>query len=60
MNNDKPKRQSHLAAFKAEIREWKRLTAEEEVLIRIFCSCVAMRMRGEDPAEVLKLKQGRQ
>lgn len=43
-----------LPAFKAEIKQWRRLSNEDESLIRMFCACVAMRMRGEDPATLLE------
>lgn len=43
------RRINFLKAFRTEIKRWKRLSQQEDALLRIFCACVAMRMRGEDP-----------
>ena len=42
-------------SFRAEIRQW-RLSAEEESMIRMIVVCVAIRMRGEKPSDVFKIK----
>jgi len=47
------RRMNFLKAFKTEIKHWKRLSQEEDALLRIFCACVAMRMRGEDPEALM-------
>jgi hypothetical protein len=50
------RRLSFLKAFKLEIASWKRLTIEQESMLRMFSACVAMRMRGEDPKNLLMEK----
>lgn len=47
------KRQRFKDAFRAELREWRRLTSDEEALLRIFCACVALRMKGKTIDSVL-------
>ena len=47
------RRMSFAKAFKAEIMEWRRLSKDDESLLRMFSACVAMRMRGQDPATLL-------
>lgn len=41
-------------AFRAEIRQWK-LSMEEESLIRMVAACVAIRMNGRKPSDVLPI-----
>ena len=48
------RRMRFLPAFREEIKNWKRVGFENEMMIRMFCCCVGMRMRGEDPATLLE------
>ena len=47
------RRMSFVKAFKAEIKCWRRISQEDDALLRTFSACVAMRMRGEDPDTLL-------
>lgn len=42
-----------LAEYRAEMKEWEKLTMEQRTLIIAFSWCVGLRLDGKDPAAVI-------
>lgn len=46
-------REEFATTLKAELKQWRRLSFEQQSLLRAFCVCLAERIDGRDPEMLL-------